>query len=121
MLHIANTLNDEGIASPAGKLWSKNGIHFPLRNEVNTGTFVWGTNAKDKAEPVRIEKTFPAIFSKTKSHPVNGLMRSRAHKVTHPRRVRSSYLLSGLVKCKACGRAFSGQDTKSGLFSYYVC
>ena len=25
MLHIVKTLNDEGIASPAGKLWSKNG------------------------------------------------------------------------------------------------
>ena len=39
MLHIARALNDEGIASPAGKLWSKNGIHFILRNEVYTGTF----------------------------------------------------------------------------------
>ena len=35
----ASTLNGEGIASPAGKLWSKNGIHFILRNEVYTGTF----------------------------------------------------------------------------------
>ena len=26
-----------------------------------------------------------------------------------------------LVKCKACGRALSGQDAKSGQFSYYVC
>ena len=48
-------------------------------------------------------------------------MRSRAPKVTHPRRVASSYLLSGLVKCRACKRAFSGQDAKSGKFSYYVC
>ena len=31
MLHIACTLNDESIASPAGKLWSKNGIHFILK------------------------------------------------------------------------------------------
>ena len=38
-----------------------------------------------------------------------------------PRRVASSYLLSGLVKCKACNRALSGQDAKSGQFSYYVC
>ena len=26
-----------------------------------------------------------------------------------------------MVKCKACGRALSGQDAKSGQFSYYVC
>ena len=121
MLQISKTLNDEGIASPAGKLWSKNGIHFILRNEVYTGTLVWGANAKNGAEPVRVEKAFPAIVSKAKFRRVNKLMRSRAPKRTHPRRVASTYLLSGLVRCKACSRAFSGQDAKSGQFSYYVC
>ena len=46
MLQISTTLNDEGIASPAGKLWSKNGIHFILRNEVYTGTLVWACPAR---------------------------------------------------------------------------
>ena len=121
MLHIARALNDEGIASPAGKLWSKNGIHFILRNEVYTGTLIWGANAKDKAEPVRIEKAFPAIISKAKSQRVNSLMRSRAPKVINPRRVGSTHLLSRLLKCKACNRALSAQVAKSGQFSYYVC
>ena len=118
MLHVARTLNDEGIASPAGRLWSKNGIHFILRNEVYTGTLIWGTSGKGKDEPVRVEKAFPAIISKAKSQRVNRLMRSRAPKITHPRRVGSSYLLSGLVKCHRCNRALSGQDAKSGQFSY---
>ena len=121
MLHIANTLNDEGIASPAGKLWSKNGIHTILRNEVYTGTLVWGANAREGAEPVRINKAFPAIIPRSKFRRVNALMRSRAPKITHPRRVRSTYLLSGIVKCGNCEGAFSGQDAKSGRFSYYVC
>ena len=121
MLPIAETLNDEGVASPAGKLWSKNTVHFILKNEVYTGTLIWGARAKDKAEPVRVEKAFPAIVSKTRFRRVNSLMRSRAPKIAHPRRVASSYLLSGLVKCKACNRALSGQDAKSGQFSYYVC
>ena len=121
--HAANlqNLNDEGIASPAGKLWSKNGIQFILRNEVYTGTLVWGTSGKGKDEPVRVETAFPAIVSKTRFRRVNRLMQSRAPKVAHPRRVGSSYLLSGLVKCKTCNRALSGQDAKSGQFSYYVC
>ena len=121
MLKVAQALNDEGIASPAGKLWSKNGIHFILRNEVYTGALVWGTNGKGKDEPVRVEKAFPSIVSKTRFRLVNRLMRSRAPKVAHPRRVGSTYLLSGLVKCKACNRALSGQDAKSGQFAYYVC
>ena len=121
MLRIANTLNDEGIPSPAGKLWSKNGIHFILRNEVYTGALVWGTAGKGKDEPVRVEKAFPAIVSRTRFRRLSRLMRSRAPRVAHPRRVGSSNLLSGLVKCKTCNRALSGQDAKSGQFSYYVC
>ena len=121
MLKITRTLNDEGIASPTGKLWSKNGIHFILRNEVYTGTLVWGTKGKDKADPVRIEKAFPAVVSKAQFRRVNKLMHSRAPKRTHPRRVGSTYLLSGLVKCHRCKRALSGQDAKSGQFAYYVC
>ena len=86
-----------------------------------TGTLVWGAKAKDNAEPVRVEKAFPAIITKAQFNRVGKLMRARAPKRSHPRRVGSTYLLSGLVKCKACGRALSGQDAKSGQFSYYVC
>ncbi len=121
MIQIVRALNGEGIASPAGKLWSKTAIHNMLKNEAYTGTLVWGTNAKDKAGPVRVEHAFPGIVSKAQFGRVNRLMRSRAPAVTHPRRVGSTYLLSGLVKCKACNRAFSGHDAKSGRFSYYVC
>ena len=121
ILDITRTLNDEGIANPTGRLWSKNGVHIILRNETYTGTLVWGADAKDKAEPVRVEKAFPAIISKTRFCRVNRKLRSRAPKRSHPRRVGSSYLLSGLIKCKACNRALSGQDAKSGKFSYYVC
>ena len=70
---------------------------------------------------MRVEKAFPAIVSRAKFNRVNALMRSRAPKITHPRRVASTYLLSGLLKCRACRRAFSGQEAKSGQFAYYVC
>ena len=121
MLDIAKALNDEGFASPAGRRWSKTVIHNMLRNEVYTGTLLWGVSGKGKAEPVRVENAFPGIVSKAQFRRVSRLMRSRAPKKTHPRRVGSTYMLSGLVKCKACNRAFSGQDAKSGRFSYYVC
>ena len=121
ILDIARTLNDEGIANPTGRLWTKNGVHIILRNEAYTGTLVWGVDAKDKAEPVRVEKAFPAIVSKARFRRVNRKLRSRAPRRAHPRRVGSTYLLSGLVRCKSCRRALSGQDAKSGKFAYYVC
>ena len=121
MTDITKTLNTEGIASPGGKLWGKTSVHAVLTKEAYTGTLVWGTKAKDKAEPVRVEKAFPAIVTKAQFRRVGKLMRSRAPKMSHPRRVGSTYLLSGLVKCHRCNRALSGQDAKSGRFAYYVC
>ena len=70
---------------------------------------------------MRVEKAFPAIISKTQFRRVNRKLHSRAPKRSHPRRIGSSYLLSGLVRCRTCNRALSGQDAKSGKFSYYVC
>ena len=121
VLDITKSLNDEGIASPKGKLWSKTAVHLILNNETYTGALVWGAKAKDKAEPVRVEDAFPAIVSKRQFRRVANLLRSRAPAMVHPRRASSSYLLSGLVRCKSCNRALSGQDSKSGKFSYYIC
>ena len=58
-LEIIRTLNNEGIASPRGKLWARTSVHNILTNEAYTGTLVWGANAKDNADPVRVEKAFP--------------------------------------------------------------
>ena len=121
MLDISRILNGEGISSPTGKLWTSNAVRFILTNEVYTGTLVWGTAATDGADPVRVERAFPSIVSKTQFRRVNARMRSRAPRVTHPRRVASSYMFSGLVKCYRCETLLSGQDAKSGRFHYYVC
>ena len=80
MTDITRTLNDEGISSPKGKLWGKTSVHAILINESYTGTLVWGTHSKDNAEPVRVEKAFPAIVTKTQFSRVNKLMHSRAPK-----------------------------------------
>ena len=82
---------------------------------------VWGLNAKDGADPVRVDDAFPTIVSKAQFKRVAKLMRSRAPKIVNPRRVARPFLLSGLVKCKACKRALTGQYAKSGKFPYYVC
>ena len=108
MLDIARAINDEEIPSAAGKLWSNNAVNFILRNEVYTGTLIWGAKAKDEADPVRVEDAFPAIVSKAQYRRVNSRMRSRASKATHPRRIANSYVLSGLVRCNRCETLLGG-------------
>ncbi len=120
-LDIARIFNDEGITSPRGKPWGKTSVHAILINETYTGTLIWGMNAKDGADPVRVENAFPAIISKDQFNRVSKLLRSRAPKVVNPRRVASPFLLSGLVKCKTCRRALTGQGSKYAQFTYYVC
>ena len=110
-----------GHRQPQGKLWGKTSVHGILTNEAYTGTLVWGEGAKDKGEPVRVEKAFPAVVSKAQFRRVNQLMRSRAPRFSHPRRVGSSYLLSGLAKCQACNSPLTGRFAKSGQYAYYVC
>ena len=121
LLDITKTLNQEGIASPKGKNWRKTTIYKLLTNEVYTGTMVWGAHSKDKAPPVRVENAFPALVSRGVFNRVVSLLESRAPVHSHPRRSASSYLLSGIVKCRTCGKALSGQESKSGQFAYYVC
>ena len=121
MVDITRALNDDGIASPGGKLWGKTGVHKVLTNEAYTGTLLWGVNAKDGGDPVRVDKAFPAIVSKTQFQSVGRQLRRRAPKVRHPRRVGSSFLLSGMVKCETCKGALTGGYSKSGQFPYYVC
>ena len=120
-LEIIRTLNNEGISSPRGKLWGRTSVHNILTNEAYTGTMLWGVNAKDNAEPVRVEKAFPAIITRAQFRRVGKHLSSRAPKVSHPRRVGSSYLLSGLVKCKTCKTPLTGRFAQSGKYSYYVC
>ena len=121
LLDITKSLNREGIASPNGKSWRKTTVYKLLTNEVYTGTMVWGANSKDKAPPVRVENAFPALVSQDQFERVASLLESRAPVHSHPRRSASSYLLSGIVKCRTCGKALSGQESKSGQFAYYVC
>ncbi len=121
VLDITRALNDEGISTTTGKPWLKTTVHRLLTNEAYTGTLVWGQNAKDGAEPVRVNDAFPAIVTRDEFQYVQRLLKSRAPKQVNPRRVSSPYLLSGLLSCELCDVSMSGAEAKGGKYSYYVC
>ena len=121
ILDITKTLNSEGVSSPDGKRWMKTTVHRLLGNEAYTGTLVWGVGAKDNTPPVRVEKAFPAIVSQRDFKRVVKMLRSKAPRVTHPRRTASPYLLSGLLTCQTCSKALSAAEAKGGRYTYYVC
>ncbi|MYK35128.1 MAG: recombinase family protein, partial [Chloroflexi bacterium] len=120
-LDIARALNADGVQSPFGTKWLKATIYRMLSNEVYTGTLVWGKKAKDNMPPVRVEDAFPAIVTAQEFKRTARLLGSRAPGSVHPRRIASPYLLSGLLKCEACGRALSASESGRGRYTYYVC
>ena len=115
------TISSARTVSPVLKAWARTSVHNILTNEAYRGTLVWGINAKDNAEPVRVEKAFPAIITRAQFQRVGRHLGFRAPKFSHPRRVGSSYLLSGLLKCKTCKTPLTGRFAQSGKYSYYVC
>ena len=121
IIDIVRELNKKGIVSPKGRGWNKTGLYAILKNEIYTGTFIWGRNSKRGNPPLRSENVFPVIIKKEVFDKVQQLIGSRAPAITHPRRTASRFLLSGLAFCGTCGKALIGQDAKSGKFSYYIC
>ena len=119
---ICKELNDRGITN-RGKRWYKGTLHYLLRNEAYTAAAVWGktTKGQEAADPVRVEGAWPALVSRELFEDVQQAMRDRAPKVQRPGRVRSKFLLSGLLKCGVFGRPYSAQGAKSGQFAYYIC
>ena len=82
-----------------------------------------GSTVKGKKadNPVRVEEAWPALVSRETFETVQQEMRKRAPKVQRPGRVGSTYLLSGLLRCGACGKTYIGQKAKGGQFAYYIC
>ena len=68
-----------------------------------------------------MEGAWEALVSPELFEQVKEALRSRAPNVQRPARVGSKFLLSGLLRCGLCGKAYVGQGAKSGQYGYYVC
>ncbi len=123
MKGIAKALIADCISSPRGKGWGTSTIHKVLVNEAYTGTLVWGVSSERSGglPPIRVDSAWPAIVDRELFEKVKAQMKQRSPKMTNPRRVASSYLLSGLARCGNCGKALIGLQAKSGKFNYYLC
>lgn len=121
LTEIAKELNSKSISSPTGKTWGKTSVRAILANEVYTGILVWGRDNRRGFDPIRVEGAVPPIVSHDTFTKVQHLLRERAPGRTHPKRVISKFLLSGLVRCGHCGKALVGADAKGGKFTYYAC
>ena len=119
---ICRDLNERGVTN-RGRRWSKNALHYLLTNEAYTGTAVWGKTSRvgKTPNPVRVEGAWEPLVTRELFEGVREALRSRAPNVQRPASVGSKYLLSGLLRCGLCGKAYVGQGAKGGRYGYYVC
>ena len=111
---IARLLTDECTPAPA-RGWQPAVVQWLLKNEAYLGRVHWrGQSYPGLHEPLVDEPTFQAA---------QALLRERGEDLTLRRGNRSDYLLSGVIRCGRCRRAYIGMSAKGngGTYFYYAC
>lgn len=122
----------QGVVSKRGKPLCNSTVHSILKNERYVGTYTWckrevkrfGKWAGGGASPraVRIENAIPPIVDRATWDKVQARLADRKRNPVNG--AKREYLLSGLIKCEACGGNYVGHTSmhKHGHETrYYIC
>ena len=111
---IARLLTEECAPAPA-RGWQPAVVQWVLENEAYLGRVHWrGQSYPGLHEPLVDEPTFQAA---------QALLRERGQDLTLRRGNRSDFLLSGVMRCGRCKRAYIGMSAEGngGVYHYYAC
>ncbi|MHB1928996.1 MAG: recombinase family protein [Acidimicrobiales bacterium] len=112
---LANQLSGAGLRNRGDRLWSNQTVLRVLRNPVYVGKISHGDEVYEGKHPSIIEGD---LFARARA-----LLDERAALVENRAPNTSDYLLTGLLRCHACGGAYFGAGTKgrNGFYRYYAC
>ena len=112
---LANQLNGAGLRNRGDRLWSNQTVLRVLRNPVYVGKISHGDEVYEGKHPSVIEGD---LFARARA-----LLDERAALVENRAPNTSEYLLTGMLRCRACGGAYFGAGTKgrNGFYRYYAC
>lgn len=115
---IANMLNERGIKTKRGNIWSQNSVCRILTNEIYTGKIINGKEEiadfltgqrkeKDESEWLVTIRPELRIIEDEVFDKAQDILKGRhdSFKITHERQS-NKYLFSTLIKCKECGWSF---------------
>jgi site-specific DNA recombinase len=112
---IARKLEAEGAPPPRQHGWSPNALQLILQNPAYRGLVRWnGQTHPGLHEPLIDQDSFDRAQA----------LLARRHEDASLRRGNpSDFLLSGLVRCHRCGRAYVGTSAhgRRGRYTYYAC
>lgn len=123
---VAAYLNERNILR-RGNLWGNTTIHDILTNRLYMGERVFNKNhwksGELKPEEDWIKVQIEAIVQEDIFLLVQEKLKSRSPAMTHPRRLSSPRLLTGILKCGHCGANMTMATGKGqgGTYYYYRC
>jgi site-specific DNA recombinase len=112
---IARTLEAEGAPAPRKQGWSPNALQLILANPAYRGLIRWNDDTHPGLhEPLVDEETFEKA---------QAILSRRGEDASLRRGNPTDFLLSGLVRCGHCGRAYVGTSAhgNGGRYTYYAC
>jgi len=110
---IARQLRDEDAPAPAGG-WGHPAVHWIIGNPTYVGKIRWRDRLFDGIhEPLVDELTFQRA---------QAILRERGDDISRRRGNASNFLLSGVVRCGSCGKAYVGMSARGngGRYEYYA-
>jgi site-specific DNA recombinase len=111
---IAHQLRAEHAPAPSAG-WGHPAVHRVLTNPTYLGRIRWrDQDFLSTHEPLIDQSTFEQA---------QAILTERGNDASRRRGNRSDFLLSGVVRCGHCGRAYIGMSArgKGGLYHYYAC
>ena len=120
---IIKELTSLGYRTRAGQVFTKSTLISMLRNEKYYGTYIYnradGKKKRNRVlldhfDPIKNETAIPPIISKELFDQVQAILNGRKTGIP----VARNYLLTGFVRCKACGSSMVGTKYK-GRTQYY--
>jgi site-specific DNA recombinase len=111
---VAHQLRAEKAPGPSAG-WGHPAIHRVLTNTTYLGRIRWrDQDFQSTHEPLIDQHTFDHA---------QAILGERGNDASRRRGNRSDFLLSGVIRCGHCGRAYIGMSArgKGGLYHYYAC
>lgn len=112
---IARQLDAEGAPAPRKHGWSPNALQLILANPAYLGLIRWNGGLFEGVHEALVDDE---LFEKAQE-----ILRRRGQDASLRRGNPSDFLLSGLVRCDDCGRAYVGTSAhgRSSRYTYYAC
>lgn len=118
---IIDTLHAKGYRTKIGNYFHRNSLYEILRNPRYAGNYIYfrvaGADYLTKTrnnhlynpDPIIIPNGIPAIITQEQFDNVQKILDTRKNK--HRKTYKENYLLSGLIRCGECNRAYAGDRT----------